>query len=174
MEERDRARAEALGWMHAECCASLDRGVDPRQVSTPEMVERAQRDLAAAQDTGDDWPGHISPTAQQVECPTDDHSARCYLRRAEAEMADRAASRDAPDGERSMGRAVDAFCALYGDAIRARVDEGRAPLDETMGWQFMSILKKARGAAGAYREDDYTDDVAYAALAAESAAKEVG
>lgn len=73
-------------------------------------------------------------------------------------MEDRAASRDTPTGERSMARAVAAFNSLYGYAMT-----------ETEGWQFMSLLKKARGAQGAYREDDYVDDVAYAALAAESA-----
>jgi hypothetical protein len=44
-------------------------------------------------------------------------------------------------------------------------------LSEVEGWQFMSLLKKARGAGGAYREDDHVDDVAYCALAAEAAAK---
>ena len=85
-------------------------------------------------------------------------SADDYLRSAADEMADRAESRDAEDGERSMRRAVESFNALYGHH-----------LTETQGWQFMSILKKARGAEGAYREDDYVDDIAYCALAAESA-----
>ena len=87
-------------------------------------------------------------------------SAEDYLNMAAAEMADRAASRDAEDGERSMARAVKAFNELYG-----------TELTETQGWQFMSILKKARGAQGEYRDDDYVDDIAYCALAAESAAK---
>lgn len=90
-----------------------------------------------------------------------DRSAHHYLEQADAELADRAASRDAGDGERSMARAVAAFNTLYGHE-----------LTETEGWQFMSILKKSRGAEGAYREDDYVDDVAYAALAAESAWEE--
>ena len=84
--------------------------------------------------------------------------AEHYLQQAAAEMADRAESRDTEDGERSMARAVEAFNSLYGH-----------DLTETQGWQFMSVLKKARGAEGSYREDDYTDDVAYAALAAEAA-----
>lgn len=87
-------------------------------------------------------------------------SAEDYLNMAAAEMADRAASRDSDDGERSMARAVEAFNALYG-----------LELTETQGWQFMSVLKKARGAQGDYREDDYVDDVAYCALAAEGASK---
>ena len=94
--------------------------------------------------------------AAALDCTADQ-----YLQAAAAEMADRAASRDAEDGERSMARAVEAFNALYGQALTV-----------TEGWQFMSILKKARGAQGAYREDDYIDDIAYSALAAESARRE--
>lgn len=92
-----------------------------------------------------------------------------YLERAADEMADRAASRDKPDGERSMATAVQAFWTIYGQAI---IDRGH--MTETEGWEFMSLLKKVRGSQGEYREDDYTDDVAYAALAAESAGKAQG
>lgn len=93
-------------------------------------------------------------------------TANQILADAEHEMADRAASRDAGEGERSMARAVDAFNAIYGDAIQQR-----GYMTELEGWEFMSLLKKVRGAQGEYRADDYTDDVAYAALAAEAAAK---
>ena len=88
-------------------------------------------------------------------------NATDYMEQAAEQMEDRAASRDQEDGERSMARAVVAFNAIYGHA-----------LSETEGWQFMSLLKKSRGAGGCYREDDYVDDIAYAALAAESAGKE--
>jgi len=90
-----------------------------------------------------------------------DRTADRYLQAAADEMADRAASRDTQDGERSMARAVSAFNALYDQALTV-----------TEGWQFMSLLKKARGAQGASREDDYIDDIAYSALAAESARRE--
>lgn len=76
-------------------------------------------------------------------------------------IGDRASQRDLPDGERSMGRAVKAFNAIYGHQ-----------LTECDGWQFMSILKKARASAGEHRLDDYTDDAAYCALAGESAERE--
>lgn len=36
---------EALGWMHAEACTTLDRGEDPRDTHVPELLERARRDL---------------------------------------------------------------------------------------------------------------------------------
>jgi hypothetical protein len=80
-----------------------------------------------------------------------------FLDTASEQLEDRASQRDAPDGERSMRRCVEAFNALYGTA-----------LTETQGWQFMSLLKKARAAQGEYRADDFVDDVAYAALAGES------
>jgi len=85
-------------------------------------------------------------------------TAEGFLTNAIDEIEDRAESRDQEDGERSMARAVAAFNALYSHS-----------LTEEQGWQFMSILKKARSAQGAYREDDHTDDVAYSALAAERA-----
>jgi len=85
------------------------------------------------------------------------YTAGDFLHVACEQLEDRASQRDAPDGERSMRRCVEAFNALYGTA-----------LTETQGWQFMSLLKKARAAQGEYRADDFVDDVAYAALAGES------
>lgn len=87
-------------------------------------------------------------------------SAHGILQNAAAEMLDRAASRDTPKGERSMGRCVKAFNAMFG-----------TELTETQGWQFMELLKMARSAGGAFRLDDFTDGVAYAALAGESEAR---
>ena len=84
-------------------------------------------------------------------------TADSILQNAAAEMQDRAASRDTPEGERSMGRCVKAFNAMFG-----------TELTETQGWQFMELLKMARSAGGEFRLDDFTDGVAYAALAGES------
>ena len=39
-------RAEAIGWMHAEACATLDRGDDPRLTEVPDLLERCRVDLA--------------------------------------------------------------------------------------------------------------------------------
>ena len=33
------------GWMHAECCALLDRGEDPRKKEVSEMMQRMNKDL---------------------------------------------------------------------------------------------------------------------------------
>lgn len=73
----------------------------------------------------------------------------------------RAASRDLPQGERSMARTVAAFNAMTG-----------RNLTETEGWLFMVQLKAARATAGAFNRDDYVDMAGYAALAGESAAKD--
>lgn len=75
-------------------------------------------------------------------------------------LSNRAAERDQADGERSMARCVKAFNAMFGHQIT-----------EEQGWQFMELLKMARAAGGAYREDDYVDGAAYCALAGEAAAK---
>jgi hypothetical protein len=64
------------------------------------------------------------------------------------------------DGERSMGRTVAMFNALYG-----------TNLSEEQGWQFMSILKMVRSIQGGYKADNYEDQAAYAALAGETAAR---
>lgn len=64
------------------------------------------------------------------------------------------------DGERSMGKTVAMFNALYGTDI-----------SEEQGWQFMAILKMVRSAQGGYKGDNYEDQAAYAALAGETAAR---
>ena len=79
------------------------------------------------------------------------------LKRAAAHIAQRAASRDLPDGERSMGRAVAAFTALTGTRV-----------SEADGWLFMVCLKAARATAGAYHPDDAEDGAAYFALFGEA------
>lgn len=85
-------------------------------------------------------------------------AAPVILHDAAQAIADRASTRDCPDGERSMARCVAAFNALYGHQ-----------LTEEQGWQFMSLLKKSRAAAGRKHLDDYIDDSAYSALAGECA-----
>ena len=84
-----------------------------------------------------------------------------WLAEAAAAVGDRAVERDTPEGERSMGKTVAAFNAMFSHA-----------LTEEQGWQFMELLKMARSAGGKFRLDDYTDGAAYAALAGEAAARE--
>lgn len=82
------------------------------------------------------------------------------LKRAAQHIADRATSRDLPQGERSMARAAAAFSALTGK-----------PLTEQDGWLFMVCLKAARATAGAHNPDDAEDGAAYFALFGEAQAK---
>lgn len=76
-------------------------------------------------------------------------------------LADRAATRDQPEGERSMGRCVAAFNAMYSKDLTVE-----------QGWQFLTLLKMSRSAVGAFNLDDYEDGAAYFALAAEDAYRE--
>lgn len=78
-------------------------------------------------------------------------------------MTDRAATYDAPSGERSMDKTVTAFNTITGHA-----------LTEEQGWLFMELLKQVRSQQGNYRADNYEDAVAYAALRGEAAAKTRG
>ncbi len=38
-------RAEAIGWAHADACAAMDKGEDPRNSDVPDMLVRARKDL---------------------------------------------------------------------------------------------------------------------------------
>lgn len=82
------------------------------------------------------------------------------LNLAAATIDNRAASRDVAK-ERSMARCVNTFNAMTGHNI-----------SEADGWLFMQYLKHSRSRGGSFRFDDYLDDVAYAALKTEAAAKE--
>lgn len=73
-------------------------------------------------------------------------------------IGDRASERDT-ESERSMARTVKAFNAMF-----------NKDLTETEGWQFMELLKMSRSVGGKFREDDFVDGAAYAALAGECAA----
>lgn len=73
-------------------------------------------------------------------------------------MKDRAATYDAPAGERSMAKTVAMYNALTGQSM-----------SEEQGWKFMCCLKMARSEQGAFRADNFEDLAAYAGLAGESA-----
>ena len=111
------------------------------------------------------WASQYFDLVRRASTPVPDSNtsiivADAIIRNAAAEMLDRAAFRDTPEGERSMGRCVKAFNAMFG-----------TELTETQGWQFMELLKMARSVGGGFRLDDFTDGVAYAALAGESEAR---
>lgn len=93
--------------------------------------------------------------------PKTPDSAVESLRKAAIAIEDRAAQRDAPEGERSMERTVNTFNALTGLA-----------LSEREGWIFMTVLKLTHAQTSANNStlnpDDYIDGAAYLALALES------
>lgn len=99
----------------------------------------------------------------QCEAVTDLCRASDILAQAAAEMKDRGATYDQPEGERSMGKTVAAFAAVTG-----------IHMTEQQGWQFMELLKMVRSNQGGYRADSFVDGAAYASLAGEAAAKERG
>jgi len=76
-------------------------------------------------------------------------------------MENRASTYDRPEGERSMEKTVTMFNTLIG---------GDTLMTTEQGWLFMAILKMVRTQQGTFREDNYEDLAAYAALAAETAA----
>ena len=80
------------------------------------------------------------------------------LQAAADHMRDRAATYDKPDGERSMGKTVDAFNVVTG-----------RDLSEAEGWLLLQILKDVRlFQRPGYHADSAEDCVAYAALKAEA------
>ena len=80
------------------------------------------------------------------------------LQTAANHMRDRAATYDKPEGERSMGKTVEAFNAVTG-----------RDLSESEGWLLLQILKDVRlFQRPGYHADSAEDCVAYAALKAEA------
>lgn len=85
-------------------------------------------------------------------------NATDILNKAAQHMADRASTYDKPEGERSMGRAVEAFNAITG-----------RDLSEPEGWLLLQVLKDVRlFTRPGYHADSAEDCVAYAALKAEA------
>lgn len=89
-------------------------------------------------------------------------NAHDIIQQAGAEMTDRAATYDKPEGERSMAAAVAMFRAMTGDGAMDTPERG---------WLFMACLKMVRSQQGALRMDSYIDGAAYFALAGEAAAE---
>lgn len=87
-----------------------------------------------------------------------------FLHRAATIMEERGRQYDKPGGERSMGKTVAAFNAITGQ-----------DMTEEQGWAFMLVLKQVRFFSNttAPHRDSLEDAIAYSALLAESALKEV-
>lgn len=90
-------------------------------------------------------------------------TAQSILNAAAGHMQARAATYDKPEGERSMGKAVQAFNAIAG-----------RDLSEAEGWLLLAVLKNVRlFQRPGYHADSAEDAVAYGALLAEAKAREV-
>ena len=87
-------------------------------------------------------------------------SAQHFLEAAKRHLGDRASTYGNPQGERSMGRTVEAFAALTD-----------IQLTEEQGYLFMEVLKQVRSLQGKFKADSYEDLAGYAALRGEAAAK---
>jgi hypothetical protein len=89
-------------------------------------------------------------------------SAPVLLKKAADHMTERAKQYDKPEGERSMGKAVQAFNAITG-----------RDLTEPEGWLLLQVLKDVRlFQRPGYHADSAEDCIAYAALKAEAKARE--
>lgn len=88
-------------------------------------------------------------------------NAQGFLTRAKELMAERGATYDRPEGERSMQRTVVAFNAITGHS-----------LTESDGWLLLQTLKDVRQwQRKDYHADSAEDCIAYAALKAEALAR---
>ena len=87
-----------------------------------------------------------------------------FLSKAATIMEERGKQYDKPEGERSMGRTVEAFNTITGHC-----------LTEAEGWLMLQLLKDVRQwqRRGAYHADSAEDCIAYAALKAEALAAEL-
>lgn len=86
------------------------------------------------------------------------------LERAAGHMRDRSATYDQPQGERSMGKTVQAFNVITG-----------RDLSESEGWLLLQLLKDVRlFQRPGYHADSAEDCIAYSALKAEAKAAEAG
>lgn len=105
----------------------------------------------------------IPPMRNPAPAPAvNDTSAPALLQRAADIMVERGKQYDKPEGERSMGKCVEAFNAITG-----------RNLTEPEGWLLLQVLKDVRlfQRAG-YHQDSAEDCIAYAALKAEAKARE--
>ena len=83
-----------------------------------------------------------------------------FLAAAAQHMADRAATYDKPEGERSMGKTVEAFNAITGRDLR-----------ESEGWLILALLKMVRSEQRPSPHRDSIEDlIAYGALYGEARA----
>lgn len=84
-----------------------------------------------------------------------------FLEAAAQHQRDRAGTYDSPQGERSMGKTVQAFNIITGKS-----------LSEADGWLLLQLLKDVRDQANGPHLDSLEDCIAYASLKAEARIRE--
>lgn len=104
---------------------------------------------------------HMVKELKELKELNDRMTAADFLEKGLGHMKDRAATYDAPAGERSMAKTVAMYNALTGQTMT-----------EEQGWKFMCCLKLARSEQGDFRADNFEDLAAYAGLAGEAASNE--
>lgn len=82
--------------------------------------------------------------------------AHTFLEEAAGVMKQRAALRDADDGERTAAKIAEVFNAITGHEIT-----------EADAWMFLVVLKIVRSRNGKFNADDYVDLAAYSGLLGE-------
>lgn len=126
-------------------------------------------EIAAPYVTKHPWPETVTggrAPAEPHPVPPSGATAADVLRQATRHLGARAATYDQPGGERSAAAVATAF-----NAITRRT--GDRAISESEAWLFLQILKQVRlFTAPGYHADSAEDNVSYAALLAESKAKE--
>ena len=136
----------------ASCCASKPGEFIEATYTRPDVIEEIN-------------PSGVielpeEPTVTYADTVPEPMAAE-LLGRAARHMHDRASTYDKPEGERSMGRTVQAFNAITGHNVT-----------ESEGWLLMALLKSVRGfTRETYHADSFEDLIAYAALCAEAKSK---
>lgn len=157
--------------------AGLPKEIAPARLRVKPGSEPAASEPASAQpvpyvffavgETGGEQPAATKPDpiatlAEACANDADPVTAPGVLERAAGHMRDRAATYDEPGGERSMGKAIDAFNSITGHQ-----------LDVSEGWLLLALLKLVRlQTAPGYHADSAEDGAAYLALMAEAKARE--
>lgn len=146
----------------AMACFDAHEAAEAGAVGT--FIEEAANEVLhdATYTLSEEVPLELNPAkipAPDVEVPLAE--APELLGRAARHMHDRASTYDKPEGERSMGRAVQAFNAITGHN-----------LTESEGWLLLQVLKDVRlFTRSEYHPDSAEDCIAYAALKAEAKSK---
>lgn len=129
--------------------------LSPEGVAVVEQPKQDEKPASAGSDESNELLFDLDMLRPAMTAPE-------ILKRAADHMANRAATYDRPEGERSMGAAVVAFNAI-----------AQKDLTEAEGWLLLQLLKDVRlWQRPGYHADSAEDCVAYAALKAEAKQKE--